>query len=291
MAFPNEIAAYAHVKELGAGGGGVVHSCVANHDGQSYAIKIVPLCNLCEKHIFPETRSLFQDHPNILRCYKAWVECFAPDFACTTKLAQIHADYGFECGNPTHYLYLLMEECEGNLSTLRSLKTLDVETVFVDCLKGLEYIHSKGLIHGDISFNNIFLDLSGTAKLGDFGCVSDEGIPRPLGGVPLYHAPELKEKAAEWDYEDTPIDEQLCLMTKASDIYALALVVTELVYPPMATLIEKELFLTDIKASRVFPTQGTVSTACIAQLVEMLNKDPKCRPDAKSIRMEIGQSG
>ncbi|XP_047968833.1 serine/threonine-protein kinase 25-like isoform X2 [Salvia hispanica] len=231
MAFPNEIAAYAHVKELGAGGGGVVHSCVANHDGQSYAIKIVPLCNLCEKHIFP------------------------------------------------------------NLSTLRSLKTLDVETVFVDCLKGLEYIHSKGLIHGDISFNNIFLDLSGTAKLGDFGCVSDEGIPRPLGGVPLYHAPELKEKAAEWDYEDTPIDEQLCLMTKASDIYALALVVTELVYPPMATLIEKELFLTDIKASRVFPTQGTVSTACIAQLVEMLNKDPKCRPDAKSIRMEIGQSG
>lgn len=113
--------------------------------------------------------------------------------------------------------------------------------------------------------------------------VSDEGIPRPLGGVPLYHAPELKEKAAEWDYEDTPIDEQLCLMTKASDIYALALVVTELVYPPMATLIEKELFLTDIKASRVFPTQGTVSTACIAQLVEMLNKDPKCRPDAKSI--------
>lgn len=50
-----------------------------------------------------------------------------------------------------------------------------------------------------------------------FFLVSDEGIPRLLGGVPLYHAPELKEKAAKWIYEDTPVDERL--MTKASDIY------------------------------------------------------------------------
>ncbi|MGA1236858.1 MAG: serine/threonine protein kinase [Limisphaerales bacterium] len=59
-------------------------------------------------------------------------------------------------------------------------------------LRGLEVLHRRGFIHGDVKPANIMIDRLGTVKLVDYGRAlrADEGKP-VLFGSPLYMAPEI----------------------------------------------------------------------------------------------------
>ncbi|KAL2753386.1 hypothetical protein ACRALDRAFT_1065303 [Sodiomyces alcalophilus JCM 7366] len=43
--------------------------------------------------------------------------------------------------------------------------------------KGVEFLHSKKVLHGDLSCNNIFLDADLNARIGDFAGSSIDGLP------------------------------------------------------------------------------------------------------------------
>jgi serine/threonine-protein kinase len=57
----------------------------------------------------------------------------------------------------------------------------------------LEYIHGRGLVHGDVKPTNVLLDGRGVAYLADFGTTADAAVlaaAGPSGGTIPYMAPE-----------------------------------------------------------------------------------------------------
>ena len=90
--------------------------------------------------------------------------------------------------------YLMSEYIDG--SSLSELKPVtDVEalrTISLGVLEGLEYIHGKQLIHGDVTPNNIIVGSSHEATLIDFG-LAVAGGERPHGASLRFAAPEFAE--------------------------------------------------------------------------------------------------
>ena len=66
---------------------------------------------------------------------------------------------------------------------------------FYQICKGIEYIHSKNVIHRDIKSQNIFLTKNGTIKIGDFGIAKaltkTNSNAMTVIGTPYYFSPEI----------------------------------------------------------------------------------------------------
>ncbi|KAI3753369.1 hypothetical protein L2E82_25421 [Cichorium intybus] len=70
------------------------------------------------------------------------------------------------------------------------LKSSEIVRYTREIVRGLEYLHSSGVVHCDIKGRNVLIDEIG-AKIGDFGCakLADEVVP--VSGTPMFMAPEV----------------------------------------------------------------------------------------------------
>jgi serine/threonine protein kinase len=112
----------------------------------------------------------------------------------------IHVDsYGDIYGHP----YIAMEYIEGSdlHKTIREFRNLPlakrwnrVREVLTDIAKGLDHIHSHGLVHRDLKPSNILIDKKGRCVITDFGIVkelhTDVDASTTLVGTWAYASPE-----------------------------------------------------------------------------------------------------
>jgi len=120
--------------------------------------------------------------------------------------------------------WLIMELMQGNLADRIATEPLDlksVRTTLAHCLRALKYLHSQGIVHGDIKPANMMIDSRKRIKIGDFGLsrrVSDEDGSL-LKGTTKYMAPEV-------------MSEDFGEVGPASDLYSLGFAAYELMCGP-----------------------------------------------------------
>jgi len=129
------------------------------------------------------------------------------------------------------------------LDYLKKNPDVDRLKLAVGVAKGLRYLHSLKIIHGDIKGTNILIGDDCEPLLCDFGrsrIIGHRGFTTRVLGVLAYQAPELihateeAAKDAEIDEEvpmdDLPIDKEIFSdkLTTKTDVYAYAMVALEI---------------------------------------------------------------
>jgi serine/threonine protein kinase len=153
-----------------------------------------------------------------------------------------------------------------------------------DVCDGLQYMHSKGLVHGDIKSLNILLDKDNSAKLCDFGCsvvrnftTSGTILARSIsagGGTPAWAAPEILCEGKQHTFQ--------------TDIYALGIVMWELLTckQPHESLSKDQIY-GKLKSNDRPPIPDSIPTDFPQEFVVMMKRcwdeDPELRPSAAEV--------
>jgi serine/threonine protein kinase len=192
----NKLSDFEILQVLGQGGFGFVAKVRSKKNLKIYAMKKVDLSKVPEdKKKYYEYENLFMknlNHPNICRLFSSFRE--------------------------NTNIYMIMEYMDnGDLFTflkahIKLKKYIPEEklwNIFEQCLQGLIYIHSKGIIHRDIKPANILYGSKGECKITDFNVSSvidkekaanftnDEKIMEDIinnsteVGTPYFKAPEV----------------------------------------------------------------------------------------------------
>ncbi|KAJ9506321.1 hypothetical protein QJQ45_005061 [Haematococcus lacustris] len=241
---------------LGAGAHAVVYK--GEWRGRPVAVK----CLLFQEHRVHTKRQALQEaaintrlaHPNIVNTYTFELRAIGANAeglpSSTGKTSQAHQKDGHmsiaedQAVAGDWKMYIVQEYCDGG-HLKRAVDSgaltedgvtpsmLTVVNTALDIACGLQHIHSKNIIHGDLSPANILLKLDDSrlgclkaiAKVGDFGLshMSKDGqshVSNVRQGTPHYTAPEVRTPGYEVLMEGR--------MTRAADVYSFGVILHEL---------------------------------------------------------------
>ncbi|CAL5985694.1 Kinase [Hexamita inflata] len=198
------------IKELGQGSFGQVNLVERKKDNKMYAIKYINVKKMNQQSRefqLNEIRILASIyHPNILSFYETFVQD-----------GKLHIVLEYADGGD------LQSEIEQRIKTKQYFKEDEILSILVQCLCGLNYLHSNKIIHRDIKGQNILKFKNPNDESRPFYKIADFGISKVLHsqyelahsfiGTPLFMAPEIWLKQ---DYNDK------------TDIYSLGCVLYQL---------------------------------------------------------------
>ncbi|KAH8165857.1 hypothetical protein CIB48_g2401 [Xylaria polymorpha] len=170
---PREI--YRGFTKIGQGASGGVYTGHERGSNRLVAIKQMNLEQQPKKDLIINEILVMKDsiHPNIVNFIDSYL-----------------------CGGE---LWVIMEYMEGgsltDVVTFNIMTENQIASVCRETLKGLQHLHSKGVIHRDIKSDNILLSLEGSIKLTDFGFCAQineaHNKRTTMVGTPYWMAPEV----------------------------------------------------------------------------------------------------
>jgi serine/threonine protein kinase len=97
----------------------------------------------------------------------------------------------------SHIYFVLELADKGNLLSIvnaKRLKPAEIRVILAQVIEALFYLHSQGIIYGDLKAENILTNSSGIVKLCDFNLAGTSNLlGDSLQGTPSYIAPEILE--------------------------------------------------------------------------------------------------
>ena len=186
---------YKYIKELGKGGGGEVKKLEL--DGKYFALKII------EKN---KDISLYKNEISILKKFKHENIVQYIDNEESDDCLKIIMEFGGD----SNLKKFIEKQREKNFLIDEEI----ISKIIIQICFGLKEIHSKEIMHKDLTPENIFIDETNyKIKIGDFGISTKEKTSKGLKGKCYYLAPEI-EKGEEYNNK--------------IDIYALGCIMYEL---------------------------------------------------------------
>ncbi|KAM7008212.1 serine/threonine-protein kinase PAK 3-like [Passerculus sandwichensis] len=173
---------YIDFVQVGQGGFGTVYKATDPATGDVVALKKMPLRRRSRKELLVNEIQIMKEnrHPNIVNYIDSYL---------------VNED-----------LWLVMEYVDGGTLTSVLVRVLMEEGMIAaiskECLKALDFLHSKNVIHRDVKSDNILLGMDGSVKLTDFGLCAQLSPERStrctMLGSPYWVAPEIV-KRKEYD--------------------------------------------------------------------------------------------
>ncbi|CAK9801674.1 Eukaryotic translation initiation factor 2-alpha kinase 1 [Anthophora plagiata] len=178
-------------------------------------------------------------------------------------------------------LYIQMTLCEKTLQQwlderIEVTPQAMISAILTQILCGLNYIHSRGIVHHDIKPSNIFISTSGQLQiqLGDFGlaCPLQRENHHSILGTHMYAAPEQLQGKCN----------------PKSDIYSLGIVLLELLVHTK-THMERIKIINGLKRGQI-PTTLTATYPKWAYIVsQLVQEDPEKRPSTNQLLQELNE--
>ncbi|KAA0725312.1 Eukaryotic translation initiation factor 2-alpha kinase 1 [Triplophysa tibetana] len=204
-------------------------------------------------------------------------------------------------------LYIQMQLCERSLKdwiqdqNLRTMEELPVSKdacESVDCeqglnilkkiLEGVEYIHSRGIMHRDLKPRNIFLHGADShVKIGDFGLACQNFVMEELEQLPSNSQIGVNTDSAHTSGVGTFVyaaPEQLegSNYDSKSDMYSIGVIALEL-FQPFGTEMERVHTLGGLRQGKV-PETLSKNWPLLAKYIKLLtSSDPSMRPSASML--------
>ncbi|KAM5539547.1 hypothetical protein V8D89_006656 [Ganoderma adspersum] len=179
----------------------------------------------------------------------------------------------YKCGSLVTYLKGLL-----------SLDSVDLLKMIHEIAKGMAYLHSKGVLHGDLKAANVLVNDKHHCIISDFGQSEMKSEAYRISGMPLPHgtlrwqAPELMSGQSN--------------LTQEIDVYAFAITVVELLTKgalpwPLADDETVRHFVLRENMRPEPPLQRVWSQQLVEILHQCWNRDPAVRPRFAKVDQEV----
>lgn len=227
-------------------------------------------------HTFEACLAVTLSHPNLVQAYK--------------HSARIK-DQSVPPAERTMETWIVQEYCDGGTlgEFIKSKPMVMQETleILLEIASAGEYLHGRGIIHGDLTANNAFLKTQGTRK-GYIVKVADFGLARIVEGDTCEVLTNTMGTVTHMPPEIFSLQKGACRLTQRADVYAYGILMWQLVTRklPYENLSPPQVVIKVARGNSLQLPEGT-HEEYVSVYLQCIDREPGDRPTFEELTTSI----